>query len=118
MTDARIILWFIWFVACNYLRNIALLIRDRLLREACSVRKALSLFLTLLFVAGAFLAVPKQAAAQSAAHFPPGKAQRLFWKGNDRPQSGRGQIKIWLKSGECRVYRAFQRCGFLDSPSR
>src|ERR1700746_3552109 len=80
MTDARIILWFIWFVACNYLRNIALLIRDRLLREACSVRKTLSLFLTLLFVAGAFLAVPKQAAAQDD---PPGRVARLnFMEGS------------------------------------
>jgi len=80
MTDARIILWFIWFVACNYSRNIALLIRDRLLQEACSVRKTLSLFLTLLFVAGAFLAVPRQAAAQDD---PPGRVARLnFMEGS------------------------------------
>ncbi|HTP45213.1 MAG TPA: hypothetical protein VMJ13_11635 [Candidatus Acidoferrum sp.] len=29
MTDARIILWFTWFVASNYLKNVALLAKER-----------------------------------------------------------------------------------------
>jgi len=29
MTDARIILWFTWFVASNYLKNVAFLAKER-----------------------------------------------------------------------------------------
>ena len=36
MTDARIILWFTWFVACNYVKHVAALAKERLL--ACRVQ--------------------------------------------------------------------------------
>ena len=34
MTDARIILWFTWFVAGRWLRNLTMLVRERLKSEA------------------------------------------------------------------------------------
>lgn len=34
MTDARIILWFTWFVAGSWLRNLTTLVRERLKSEA------------------------------------------------------------------------------------
>ena len=57
MTDARIILWFTWFVFSNWLRNLAMLSAQRFLKGTYSMRKMLSLFLLFLFVAGAFLAL-------------------------------------------------------------
>jgi hypothetical protein len=80
MTDARIILWFTWFVFSNWLRNLAMLSAQRFLKGTHSMRKALSLFLILLFVASVFLALPKQAVAQDD---PPGRVARLnFMQGS------------------------------------
>ena len=80
MTDARIILWFTWFVFSNWLRNLAMLSAQRFLKGSFSMRKTLSLFLMFLFVAGAFLALPKQAGAQDD---PPGRVARLnFMQGS------------------------------------
>src|ERR1700751_6382550 len=74
MTDARIILWFTWFVFSNWIRNLAMLSAQRFLKGTHSMRKALPLFLMLLFVAGAFLALPEQSAAQDD---PPSRVARL-----------------------------------------
>jgi hypothetical protein len=80
MSDARIILWFTWFVFSNWLRNLAMLSAQRFLKGTHSMRKALSLFLILLFVASVFLALPKQAVAQDD---PPGRVARLnFMQGS------------------------------------
>jgi hypothetical protein len=80
MTDARIILWFTWFVFSNWMRNLAMLSAQRVLRGTYSMRKTLSLFLMLFLVAGAFLAVPKQTAAQDD---PPNRVARLnFMQGS------------------------------------
>ena len=80
MTDARIILWFTWFVFSNWLRNVAMLLAHRFLKGTHSMRKALSLFLMLLFVTGAFLSLPNQAAAQDD---PPSRVARLnFMQGS------------------------------------
>lgn len=80
MTDARIILWFTWFVFSNWIRNVAMLSAHRFLKGTHSMRKALSLFLMLLFVIGAFLALPKQAVAQDD---PPSRVARLnFMEGS------------------------------------
>jgi hypothetical protein len=73
-------LWFTWFVFNNWLRNIAMLSAQSLTKGTHSMRKALSLFLTLLFVAGAFLTSPKLAAAQDD---PPSRVARLnFMQGS------------------------------------
>lgn len=74
MTDVRIILWFTWFVAGNWMRNTTILNRERLLKGVCSMRKSLSLFLSLLAFATAFLSMPNSAAAQDD---PPGRVARL-----------------------------------------
>ena len=74
MTDARIILWFTWFVFSSWIRNLAMLSAQRFLKGTHSMRKALSLFLMFLFVAGAFLAAPKKTAAQDD---PPSRVARL-----------------------------------------
>ena len=80
MTDARIILWFTWFVFSSWLRNLAMLSAHRFLKGIHSMRKALSLFLMIFFVAGAFLALPKQADAQDD---PPSRVARLnFMQGS------------------------------------
>ncbi len=41
MTDARIILWFTWFVFSNWLRNLAMLSAQRFLKGTYSMRKTL-----------------------------------------------------------------------------
>lgn len=74
MTDARIILWFSWFVAGNWLRNATILTRGRLIKGVCSMRKSLTFFLPLLIIATAFLSIPKSAAAQDD---PPGRVARV-----------------------------------------
>ena len=80
MTDARIILWFTWFVFSNWIRNLAMLSAHRFLKGTHSMRKALSLFLMLLFLAGAFFALPQQSAAQDD---PPSRVARLnFMEGS------------------------------------
>src|SRR5580704_13128690 len=80
MTDARIILWFTWFVFSSWLRNLAMLSPQRFLKGTHSMRKALSLFLMFLFVAGAFLTAPKKTAAQDD---PPSRVARLnFMQGS------------------------------------
>jgi hypothetical protein len=80
MTDARIILWFTWFVFSSWIRNLAMLSAQRFLRGTHTMRKALSLFLMSLFVAGAFLALPQQSAAQDD---PPSRVARLnFMEGS------------------------------------
>ena len=80
MTDARIILWFTWFVFSSWIRNLAMLSAQRFLKGTHSMRKALSLFLMFLFVAGAFLAAPKKTAAQDD---PPSRVARLnFMQGS------------------------------------
>src|SRR5246127_5574898 len=80
MTDARIILWFTWFVFSNWIRNLAMLSAQRFLKGIHSMRKTLPLFLVLLFVAGAFLALPEQSAAQDD---PPSRVARLnFMEGS------------------------------------
>jgi Family of unknown function (DUF6600) len=80
MTDARIILWFTWFVFSSWLRNLAMLSAQRFLKGTHSMRKALSLFLMFLFIAGAFLAAPKKTAAQDD---PPSRVARLnFMQGS------------------------------------
>src|SRR3984957_11732031 len=80
MTDARIILWFTWFVFSSWIRNLAMLSAQRFLKGTHSMRKALSLFLMFLFVAGAFLAAPKKTTAQDD---PPSRVARLnFMQGS------------------------------------
>lgn len=41
MTDARIIIWFTWFVAGSWMRNATILTREWLLNGASSIMKSL-----------------------------------------------------------------------------
>jgi hypothetical protein len=42
MTDARIIIWFTWFVAASWMRNATIAAREWLLNRAPSMTKSLS----------------------------------------------------------------------------
>jgi hypothetical protein len=74
MTEVRIIIWFTWFVAGTWFRNASTLSKERLLKWVWSMRKTLSLFLVLLFLAGVFSTLSSPAAAQED---PPGRVARL-----------------------------------------
>jgi hypothetical protein len=76
MTGMYIIVWFAWFFGSNWLEHAALKFSGNLKMGVRTMKKEISLLLSLFFAAFAFLAIPNPAAAQDD---PPGRVARLSY---------------------------------------
>ena len=74
MSDVRIIVWFTWFLATNWLQPIVMLFKERIAKGVNTMKKTLTLILPLLPVAVFFLGLPSLAVADDD---PPGRVARL-----------------------------------------
>jgi len=74
MSDVRIIVWFTWFLATNWLQPFVVLFKEHIAKGVNAMKKTLTLILPLLLVAVFFLGLPSLAAADDD---PPGRVARL-----------------------------------------
>jgi hypothetical protein len=74
MSDVRIIVWFTWFLATNWLQPFVPLFKERIAKGVNLMKKTLTLIFPLLLVAAFFLGMPSTVFAQED---PPGRVARL-----------------------------------------
>jgi len=74
MSDIRIIVWFTWFLASNWIHSLVVPCNERSGKRVKTMKKALLFILPLTLVAAALLALP---AATLADDDPPGRVARL-----------------------------------------
>jgi hypothetical protein len=67
MSDVRIIVWFTWFLATNWLEPFAVPFKERIAKAVNSMKKNLPIILPLLLVASFLLTLPATIAADDDA---------------------------------------------------
>jgi hypothetical protein len=74
MSDARVIIWFTWFLVWNWLRQYVVLSKERIAKGVHAMKRIVSLTLALFVASALFLGLSKIAAAEDD---PPGRVARL-----------------------------------------